>query len=89
MLPSQFEITSFSWAVLCVLIFLSGFADATVGGGGLFSLPAYFFIGLPTHLVLGCNKCASTFAMIFAVLRFWKGKQYTYMRRLQLPSVLS
>ena len=33
--------------IVCPLVFLSGLVDAIGGGGGLISLPAYIFAGLP------------------------------------------
>ena len=32
------------------LVFLAGFIDAIAGGGGLISLPAYLFAGLPVQI---------------------------------------
>ena len=33
--------------IVCPLVFLGGFVDAIAGGGGLISLPAYMFAGIP------------------------------------------
>lgn len=41
---------------VCPLLFLAGFVDAVAGGGGLISLPAYLFVGIPVHLAAGTNK---------------------------------
>ena len=41
---------------LCFCVFLAGFVDSAAGGGGLISIPAYFFVGLPAHTAIGCNK---------------------------------
>lgn len=35
--------------IVCPLVFLAGFVDAIAGGGGLISLPAYMFAGVPVH----------------------------------------
>lgn len=48
---------------LCPIIFLASFVDAVSGGGGLLSLPAFIFTGMPVHSAYGCNKfscCVST-----------------------------
>ena len=48
-----------SWptlAFLCFMVGLAGFVDASAGGGGLISLPAYMVTGLPVHLLYGANK---------------------------------
>ena len=54
------------WALvfLWFFVFLAGFVDSAAGGGGLISLPAYLFVGLPPHTAIGCNK--------FSAARFFK-----------------
>lgn len=47
-------------AVLLPMLFVAGFVDAIGGGGGLISLPAYLFCGLPAHLAIGTNKLSSS-----------------------------
>lgn len=42
--------------ILCPLVFLAGVVDSIAGGGGLISLPAYVFAGLPIHICYGTNK---------------------------------
>lgn len=42
--------------VVCPLLFLTGFVDSVAGGGGLISLPAYLFVGIPIHIASGTNK---------------------------------
>ena len=44
------------YLVVCPLVFLAGFVDSVAGGGGLISLPAYLFVGIPPHLAAGTNK---------------------------------
>ena len=39
--------------------FMAAFIDAVVGGGGLISIPALMWAGLPPVTVLGTNKCAA------------------------------
>lgn len=45
--------------VVCPLLFLAGFVDSVAGGGGLISLPAYLFVGVPIHLASGTNKAVN------------------------------
>ena len=45
--------------VVCPLLFLAGFVDSVAGGGGLISLPAYLFVGVPIHLAAGTNKAVN------------------------------
>lgn len=48
----------------------AGFIDAIAGGGGLITVPALLFTGLPAHLALGTNKGQSLFGSSAALLRF-------------------
>lgn len=64
--------------MVCPLIFTAGFVDSIAGGGGLISLPAYLFAGLPIHFAYGTNKFSSTFGTFFSTLRFIKNKQINY-----------
>lgn len=61
-----------SQALLCAMIFLAGFVDASAGGGGLISLPAYLASGLPAHLAFGCNKFSSACGTTLAAARYFK-----------------
>ena len=45
--------------IVCPLVFLAGFVDAIAGGGGLISLPAYMFAGIPVHHAIATNKLSS------------------------------
>ena len=45
--------------IVCPLVFLAGFVDAIAGGGGLISLPAYMFAGIPVHHAITTNKLSS------------------------------
>ena len=50
--------------IVCAGVFLASFVDSIAGGGGIISVPAYLFAGLPAHLALGTNKlsaCTSRF----------------------------
>lgn len=48
------------YLVVCPLVFLAGFVDSIAGGGGLISLPAYMFAGIPVHNAI-CDKQAVIF----------------------------
>ena len=56
--------------IVCPLAFLAGFIDAIAGGGGLVSLPAYLFAGLPVHMALGTNKLMSSMGTLIATTRY-------------------
>lgn len=61
---------------LIMLLFLIGagfaaaFIDSVVGGGGLISVPALLFTGLPPSLVLGTNKLAGTMSSLTSTVSF-------------------
>ena len=48
----------------------AGFIDAIAGGGGLISLPALLWAGLPPHRALGTNKLQSAVGTSMAVHRY-------------------
>ena len=60
--------------IVCPLVFLAGFIDSIAGGGGLISIPAYFFAGLPTHNALGTNKFSAACWTTYATLAFSRNK---------------
>ena len=45
--------------IVCPLVFLAGLVDSMAGGGGLISLPAYIFAGLPMHAAVATNKLSA------------------------------
>ncbi len=49
---------------------VAGFVDAIAGGGGLLTLPALLYAGLPPQLAIGTNKLQSTFGSGSAMLLF-------------------
>lgn len=59
--------------IVCPMVFLAGFVDAVAGGGGLISLPAYLFAGLPIHVAYGTNKLSGCCGTTMAVLKYGKG----------------
>ena len=56
--------------IVCPLAFIAGFVDAIAGGGGLISLPAYLFAGLPVHVAIGTNKLSSSMGTLIATVRY-------------------
>ena len=56
--------------IVCPLALIAGFVDAIAGGGGLISLPAYFFAGLPPHAAIATNKLSSTLGTLVATVRY-------------------
>ncbi|WP_242395448.1 TSUP family transporter [Anaeromyxobacter oryzisoli] len=60
-------------AVLAAVAFAAGTIDAVAGGGGLLTLPALLWAGIPPHLALGTNKGQSVFGAFAALARFARG----------------
>lgn len=60
------------YLIVCPLVFLAGFVDSIAGGGGLISLPAYMFAGLPVHFAIGTNKLSSAMGATLATYKFAK-----------------
>ncbi len=60
--------------IVCPLLFLAGFVDSIAGGGGLISLPAYLFAGLPVHAAIATNKLSSACGTSLATARFVKNR---------------
>lgn len=52
------------------MLFLAGFVDSVAGGGGLISMPAYLFVGVPVHLASGTNKVINSIGTGTAVWRY-------------------
>ena len=73
--------------IVCHLLFLAGFVDAIGGGGGLISLPAYLFAGLPVHNAIATNKMSSTCGTALSTARFIKKGLISL--KLAVPSVMA
>ena len=80
------ELTPKMFLIVCPMLFLAGLVDAIGGGGGLISLPAYLFAGLPIHSAIATNKLSSTCGTSLATVRFIRHKLVDY--RLAVPSVV-
>lgn len=63
-------LTARSFLIICPLLFLAGLVDSIGGGGGLISLPAYVFAGLPMHACIATNKLSSACGTTLTTVRF-------------------
>lgn len=66
-----------TWLTLAISGFVAAFIDATVGGGGLISLPALLFVGLPPSVALGTNKLAGTLSAVTSTLSYLRSGKVT------------
>jgi uncharacterized membrane protein YfcA len=55
-----------TYLILCPMLFLAAFVDSSAGGGGLISIPAYLFVGVPIHFTYGTNKFTSGMAALLS-----------------------
>ncbi len=78
-------LTPRAFLIVCPLLFLAGFVDAIGGGGGLISLPAYLFAGLPMHAAVATNKLSSACGTSLATVRFIRNGLVNF--RVALPGV--
>ncbi|MCQ2580119.1 MAG: TSUP family transporter [Treponemataceae bacterium] len=56
--------------IICPAVFIAGFIDAIAGGGGLITLPAYLFIGLPAHNAIATNKLSSAMGTAVSTIEY-------------------
>lgn len=73
--------------ILCPLIFIAGFLDGSVGGGGLISIPAYLITGVPLHIAYGTNKLVNGAGMLFSAFKYVK--THNIIWRLILPAAIA
>ncbi len=66
----SFELTYELIAVLFAVAMLAGFIDAIAGGGGLITIPALMWAGLPPTAALATNKLQACGGSFFASLYF-------------------
>jgi uncharacterized membrane protein YfcA len=64
------DLSAAQMALLCGAAFCAGTVDAIAGGGGLITVPALLWAGLPPHAALGTNKGQSVFGSFAATLRY-------------------
>jgi uncharacterized membrane protein YfcA len=55
--------------------FIAAFIDSVVGGGGLISVPALLFTGLPPGMMLGTNKLGGTLSSLTSTASFLFSKK--------------
>jgi len=80
------ELSFWTFVIVCPLVFLAGLVDAIGGGGGLISLPAYIFAGLPAHMAVATNKMSSSCGTAVVTVRMIKNKMIDF--KLAVPSIL-
>ncbi len=67
------EVSLAELALLILVSLAAGTVDAIAGGGGLLTVPALLWVGLPPHVALATNKGQSVFGSFAALVRFGRG----------------
>lgn len=76
-------------AFLIFFGFMAAFVDSVVGGGGLISIPALMWTGLPPVTVLGTNKVAAVMGALTSFVTFLRsGKVDGWLIRRLFPCSL-
>lgn len=66
--------------------FMAAFIDSVVGGGGLISVPALLWTGLPPVMALGTNKCAAVMGSMTSFITFVRsGKVDVWLMKRLFP----
>lgn len=81
------QLTPIMFLIVCPMLFLAGLVDSIGGGGGLISLPAYLFAGLPVHMAIATNKLSSACGTTLSTARFIRKGLVNF--RLAVPSVIA
>ncbi|WP_028778314.1 sulfite exporter TauE/SafE family protein [Shimazuella kribbensis] len=84
------DINFYTLLFLAVAGFLAAFIDSVVGGGGLISIPALLFTGLPPISAIATNKLASSMGALTSTISFIRsGKvHFPLVRRLVPLTIL-
>lgn len=69
-------------ALVCFLVGLGSFIDASAGGGGLLTVPAYLLTGMPAISAYGCNKVSASLGTLLSVIKFWRAKAIDFFAAL-------
>lgn len=72
------ELTVWGILLLSIVVLIAGFIDSIAGGGGLLTVPAYLFLGIPPQETLGTNKFVSCMGTAAAVGNFIKNKKIVF-----------
>lgn len=65
-------ISPFMMVFVVAMAGLAGFIDSIAGGGGIITLPAYLFAGIPPHNAYAINKFAASSGTSLAVINYFK-----------------
>ncbi|MDR1684610.1 MAG: TSUP family transporter [Elusimicrobiota bacterium] len=84
----EYNILSWNFLFISVVMTLAGFIDSLAGGGGVLRLPAYLAFGLNPALILGTNKLASTMGIVISAYKL-RGRLTISKKLLKVISILA
>lgn len=70
---------------LCPLIFIAMFIDSIAGGGGIITIPAYLFAGLPIQITYGTNKFVACIGTAFGAGNYIRKKYVNW--KIAIPAL--
>lgn len=65
----------------------TGFFDSVIGAGGLISVPALVFLGLPPQTAIATDRFGTIGQSFTAFLKFWKAKKIVWKYVLILTGI--
>ena len=74
--------------IIFIVGIIAGFLGATVGGGGMISIPALLFLGFPPQSAIAINKVGDVGAFISAISQYWKAKQIDWKMAIPLAIIV-
>ena len=77
-----------SIGLLSLIAILAGFVDSVAGGGGLLTVPALLWVGIPPLNALATNKLQGCFGTATASVNFWR-KGLLPINQLKIPMVMT
>lgn len=82
---TMFETYFAKLCFLCPLIFVAMFIDSIAGGGGIITIPAYLFAGLPIQITYGTNKFVACVGTAFGAGNYIRKKYVDW--RIAVPAL--
>ncbi|AWF79888.1 hypothetical protein BTJ40_03140 [Microbulbifer sp. A4B17] len=70
MIQLSSDLPTYTYLILTAIAFTAGFVSAIAGGGGIITLPALLWAGIPPLDALGTNKFQSVFGTLSSTINF-------------------
>lgn len=73
--------------IIFVLGLAAGFLGATVGGGGMISVPGFLLLGFSPQAAVAINQVGDIGAFISATAKYWKSKKIDWKLAIPLATI--